>query len=185
MNHVKTRNLLILWHLFLASFLAPAFLMVAITGALDLLDVEAETTNTEIILPTNVAIDTDSPTIEQYIKKLLVKQNVDVEFESLRVRDDRITTRPTSIDFVRFIKSEDGIWSANLIEPDLQYSMMELHKGHGPELFRIYEIAAGIALFLVIIGGLVVGLMAKAYRRKTIIASSIGTGAFLLLGFMI
>jgi len=29
-------------------------------------------------LPANVAIDTDSPTIEQYIKKLLAKQNVDV-----------------------------------------------------------------------------------------------------------
>ncbi len=54
-----------------------------------------------------------------------------------------------------------------LHEPSLQYRMMELHKGHGPEKFKIYQIAAGIALFLVVIGGLVVGLLAKAYRAKT------------------
>jgi len=62
---------------------------------------------------------------------------------------------------------------------------MELHKGHGPKLFKIYQIITGMALFFIIVGGVVVGLMARAYRRKTIIASSIGTGAFLLLSFII
>lgn len=184
MNRMKSRNKLILVHLFLASFLAPAFIMVAITGALDLIGIEPNTTEGEITLRRDAIINPDSPTIDADIAQILSRQNIDVHFESLRVRPTRITTQPTSRDFIRFSK-EDGIWSANLIQPDLQYSMMELHKGHGPKAFKTYGIISGIALFLVILGGLIVGLLAKAYRRKTIVASGVGFVAFLLLGFML
>ncbi|WP_373490157.1 hypothetical protein [Parasphingorhabdus sp.] len=60
---------------------------------------------------------------------------------------------------------------------------MELHKGHGPASFKIYQVVAGMALFLVIVGGLIVGLLARAYRGKTVFSLILGTGLFLLLGF--
>lgn len=184
MNRVKTRNLLILVHLFLAAFLAPAFFMVAITGAMDLIGIEASTTDTPIDLTATAAINPDSATIEADIAALLAERDIAISFESLRIRPDTITTRPTSREFVRFTQ-QDGVWSASLIQPGLQYRLMELHKGHGPEMFKLYSIASGVALFLVILGGLLVGLLAKAYRTKTLVASGVGAAGFLLLGFML
>ena len=184
MNKVQARNFLVLVHLWLAGLLAPAFLLMAITGGLDLAGVEAEATEIQIELPTNVAIDPNSSDIDQDIGNLLSGEGIEINYESLRVRPDRITTRPTSRKFVRFVK-EDESWTASLIEPSLQYSMMELHKGHGPEWFKFYEILVGISLLLVVIGGLAVGLIAKAYRTKTLLASTFGTIVFLLLGFAV
>lgn len=63
--------------------------------------------------------------------------------------------------------------------------MMELHKGHGPQAFKIYQMIAAIALFLIVIGGLAVGLLAPAYRGKTIASAAVGTLAFILLAWVI
>lgn len=182
MNRIELRNWLVLAHLFMASALAPAFLLVAITGAMDLIGIEAELVETKLVIPDGIDIDPDNSAVEQDVAAVLSANGIPANFESLRIRPELITTRPTSRDFVR-IEKINGSWSATLNEPDLQYSMMELHKGHGPAAFKTYQIVAGIALFLVIFGGLLVGLLAKAYRTKTGAAFVVGTGAFLLLAF--
>lgn len=184
MTNIKVRNWLVLAHLLMASALAPAFLLVAITGAMDLAGIEAELTETELAMPDGVVINPDSSTIEEDVAGVLVANDLRPSFESLRVRPELITTRPTSRDFVR-IKKVDDEWRATLNQPDLQYSMMELHKGHGPAAFKTYQIVAGVALFLVIFGGLIVGLLAKAYRIKTGVAFFVGLVVFLALAFAI
>ncbi|PHR20446.1 MAG: hypothetical protein COA41_04580 [Sphingopyxis sp.] len=184
MNRVKTRNLLILVHLFLASFLAPSFLMVGVTGALDLAGVEPSIEDVDIILPPDTRLDPESPTLQQDIEAILAARDIHLDIESVRSRDGRMTTRPTSRTFARINQTPDGL-QASLHKPGLQYALMELHKGHGPAIFKTYQIIAGIVLFLVIIGGLIVGFMARPYRRKTLGALGLGTGAFLLLGFIL
>ncbi|WP_417621063.1 hypothetical protein [Parasphingorhabdus sp.] len=183
MNKVKTRNLLILVHLFLAAFLAPSFLMVGITGALKLAGVNPSIEDIAIELPADTQLDPDSPTLKQDIATILSARNIHLDIESVRSRDGKMTTRPTSRTFARINVTPDGL-QASLHKPGLQYAMMELHKGHGPALFKTYQLVSGIALFLVIVGGLVVGLMARAYRRKTIISLVLGTAAFGILGFV-
>ena len=83
-------------------------------------------------------------------------------------------TRPTTRSFVRFQDTPDGL-TAELNKPDLPYTLMELHKGHGPQLYRMYQIAVAIVLLLVVIGGMAVGLLARNYRRSTLIAGAVGT----------
>jgi hypothetical protein len=184
MNPIKTRNLLVLVHLFLASFLAPMFILVAITGFNYLYGNKGETVETALTMPADVIIDADSDTVEDSVRAVLTANELPTDFEYLKIRSGSITTRPTSTDFVA-LSEKDGVWSATLHEPSLQYRMMELHKGHGPEKFKIYQTVAAIALFLIILGGLIVGLLAPAYRRKTIGATVIGTAAFALLAFVI
>tara|TARA_R110001606_G_scaffold8862_2_gene38903 strand:- start:4691 stop:5245 length:555 start_codon:yes stop_codon:yes gene_type:complete len=184
MSKVKTRNLLILAHLFLAAFLAPSFLMVGITGALKLAGVDPAIEDIPIELPAGTQLDPDSPTLKQDIGAILAAQNIHLDIESVRSRDGNMTTRPTSRTFARINQTPDGL-KASLHKPGFQYAMMELHKGHGPALFKTYQLIAGIALFLVILGGLVVGLMAKPYRRKTLVSLMLGTIAFLALGFAV
>ncbi|MXO87065.1 hypothetical protein GRI38_13605 [Altererythrobacter aurantiacus] len=179
----KTRNIFVLFHLFAASLLAPMFLMVAITGANYLLGFEGETRETPISLPVGMTFDAEADDTEEKVRSVLSTNELPADFDYLRTRPGSITTRPTSRDYVQFTE-EDGVWSATLYEPNLQYSFMELHKGHGPQLFRTYQIVAGIVLFLVTIGGLVVGLMAKTYRRKTIYSTIGGTLVFAALAFL-
>ncbi len=184
MNKVKTRNLLVLVHLFLAAFLAPSFLLVGMSGALKLAGVEASIEDIPIELPAETQLDPDSPTLKKDIAAVLATQNIHLDIESIRSRDGNMTTRPTSRTFARINQTPDGL-EASLHKPGFQYAMMELHKGHGPALFKTYQLIAGIALFLVIVGGLVVGLMARPYRRKTLVSLALGTIAFLALGFAV
>ena len=183
MNSVKTRNLLILAHLYVAAFLAPSFLLVGATGALYLLEADKPVVETPIELPQNITFDADSPTFEADVASALRESGVDLDFEYIRNRGESFTTRPTSRDFAQFDKTEDG-WTATLNDPGMLYSLTELHKGHGPTAFRYWQMLAGISLFLVVIGGLLVGLLSKAYRGKTIVAALIGSGFFGVLAFI-
>ena len=57
MNSLKLRRLLITVHLWLAGLLAPAFLVVAISGGFYLTGVEAKTETTPIELPAGTTLD--------------------------------------------------------------------------------------------------------------------------------
>lgn len=182
MSKAKARNLLILVHLFLAAFLAPSFLMVGITGAMKLADIDPEIENIDLILPADTKLDPESATLKRDIGQILATQNIYLDIESVRSRDGKMTTRPTSRTFARINQTTEGL-KASLHKPGFQYAMMELHKGHGPALFKTYQLIAGIALFFVIFGGLIVGLLAKPYRRKTLLSLAFGTMVFVALGF--
>ncbi|MGH1421286.1 MAG: PepSY-associated TM helix domain-containing protein [Hyphomonas sp.] len=184
MNSLKLRRLLIHIHLYLAGFLAPGFLLVAFSGALYLAQLNGGTQSTPIALPANITLDSASPSIEEDVRAVLKQAGVDVRFEYIRGRGDRFMTRPTTRDFVVFENGPDGL-NATLESPSFTYAMMELHKGHGPRIFRMYSIVAGIALFLVVLGGLAVGLLAKNYRRPTLISTGIGAVIFIVLGFVL
>lgn len=184
MSRAKTRNFLVLGHLLAAGLLAPLFILVAITGGLYLNDYKGETVETALTMPAEIEIVEDAPDLEDTVRKILAANDLPQDFEYLRMRPGSITTRPTSTDFV-VLEQEGEVWTATLNQPNLQYRMMELHKGHGPELFKIYQIFAAIALFLVVLGGLTVGLMAPAYRNKTIGSFVVGGAAFVLLAFIV
>ncbi len=184
MNPVKLRRLLIQIHLYLAGFLAPAFVLVALTGAIHLAKLDGGTTSTPITLPANATLNSDLPTFEQDVRNLLAEADVGVRFEYIRGRGDRFMTRPTTRDFVVFQQGPDGL-TATRESPSFSYAMMELHKGHGPRIYRTYAIVAGIALFLVVIGGLAVGVLAPAYRKATLISGAIGTVLFVLCAFLL
>lgn len=182
MNTLKLRRILIQIHLYLAGFLGPVFLLVAITGGMDLIGWDAKTSVTEINLPANTQLDYKSETIEDDIAKVLADNNIDISFDYVRVRGAAALTRPTSRNYARFEKTPNGL-KLELHEPNLQYSLMELHKGHGPQIFRFFQIFAAIALFLVVIGGMAVGLLAKAYRKATLLSTIVGALAFIVLAF--
>ncbi|MEP3655522.1 MAG: hypothetical protein ABJO36_11565 [Litorimonas sp.] len=182
MNPLKLRRFLILVHLYLASILAPIFILVAITGGNYLLNNKGETETTPIILPAGAVLDFKSPSLEEDIRQILSKTDTDIKFEYIRSRGNSAMTRPTSRPYVQFDQTPEGL-KASLKIPNLQYKLMELHKGHGPTLFKKYQILAAFSLFLVVFGGLVVGVLAKNYRRPTILALVAGSILFIILAF--
>lgn len=185
MNPVQLRRLLITLHLYLAGFMAPAFLLVAISGGLHIAAGGVEQkTRTEIALPAEATFDFASPDRDAAVRAFLKEHEIKASFEYTVGRGNKFHTRPTSRTSLEFEQADDGL-KVTKVKPNLAAALMELHKGHGPKIFRTYQILVGLALLFAVLGGVLVGLLAPAYRKTTMIATGAGTVIFLIAGFML
>lgn len=180
MDALKLRKLLINLHLIFAGIMAPAFLLVAISGGLYLINIKGTTADSAVSLPAAATLDFSSPSLEDDVRALLAQGGIDHSFEYVRNRGTTIELRPTSRTYLSLSQTEDGLTATRHV-PDFQKSLIELHKGHGPTLFKLYQKFVAILLIGVVLGGLIVGFMAKAYRGKTALSLAGGTVLFLIL----
>ena len=58
--------------------------------------------------------------------------------------------------------------------PDFLAAMVELHKGHGPVLFKWLEKIFGICLVLISLSGFLLGLLSPVFKTKTLALSGVG-----------
>ena len=182
MTDPKIRKLLVTLHLIFAGLLTPAFLLVAITGGNYLLGNKGSMEKTPISLSADAALDFSSATLEADVRKFLTANNIDHKFEYVKNRGTTIQLRPTSRKYIEMKQTSSGLTAA-WVQPSLQAGLMELHKGHGPKLFKTYSKIVALGLILVVLGGFLVGILAPAYRRKTLIATGLGTILFFILAF--
>lgn len=182
MINPKTRRFFTLVHLWFAGFLAPAFLLVAISGGLYLLGNSGDFKSEPIALPAGATLNFESPTLEADVRTLLTSAGIKHRFEYIRNRGSIIQLRPTSRTHLEFRQTDQGLTAARKT-PNFQGALMELHKGHGPSWFKLYQKLVALGLIAVVFGGVLVGLMAKAYRRQTTLAVVLGSFIFIFLAF--
>lgn len=183
MINPKVRRTLVLVHMYFAAFMAPAFLLVALSGGLYLLGNKGSVQSEPLALPADSTLNFQSDTLESDIRALLESAGIDHKFEYVKAKGQQAETRPTSRTHIAFSQSGEGL-QATVNKPSLQYAMMELHKGHGPKLFKLYQMLVALALLGVVLGGLAVGLLAQSYRRKVLITSAVGLAVFLALSLL-
>ena len=164
--------------------MAPAFALHAISGGLYLMNIKGEAATERVSLPKGSDLDFKSATLEADVRALLTQADLKHDFEYIRNRGTVIQLRPTSKTYLEFKQTPQGL-TASRVKPDTVRSMMELHKGHGPQIFKSYQKLVAILLLGVVLGGILVGVLAKAYRRQTLIAVVMGFVAFVLAGFVI
>lgn len=86
----------------------------------------------------------------------------------------RVSLRPsTRNNHVAVMKIKQYSWYSRL---------MSLHKGKGKDIFDIFTISAAIILFIVLLSGVLVGLMAQGLRRLTLY--SVVSGMMLFVGMV-
>ena len=180
MRKAKFRQLLNIFHMMSAAFLAPAFALIAITGGLHMVGGGERLIATPIALPDGAVLDFKSPELEAQLRALLSQANIDHDFEYIKNRGSKIQTRPTSRPFLEITQTTNGL-SASLQRPNFQKAMMEVHKGHGPKILRHYHKLAALLLCFVIFSGLAMGLISPLHRRKTIAALLLGSGLYIAL----
>jgi len=61
---------------------------------------------------------------------------------------------------------------------------MELHKGHGPSLYKWLEKAFAAALILIMLSGLYLGLQSPMLKQKTMVLSGAGLLVFVVLALL-
>ncbi len=169
MNSMKLRRFLVMFHLWIAGLLAPAFLVVAISGGLYIAGIRGETQITTLPLPQSHGLELGSGTFANDVRQLIAVQGLKLDFETVHGDAERAQTRPTTRTFLTFQKTPSGLVAA-INRPDFQYALIELHKGHGPRAYRIYEMVAALALILAVLGGVTIGLLIKTFRAPTLMA---------------
>lgn len=174
-----SRKTLVTIHLYLAAFFAPIMLLMAVSGGLYLLGIKGSVEKGETVFIAGAQINADGDKVEQ-VKNILEQAGLDADFEYLKDRGSMMQTRPTSRDYYE-IEPTPGGMKITPASPDLVASMMELHKGHGPGLFRILEQITALGLILILISGLIIGLKSPLLKTPTIGLTAAGILVFVIL----
>lgn len=171
-------------HLFAAAFFAPVLIIIATSGGLYLLGIKGSVEETTVLTPAGASLNLDSDTLDADVARLLADAGISHEFEYLRAGENSLTTRPTSTTYYVLAATAEGVKISKQV-PSLQKSMIELHKGHGPVLFKEFQKFMAAALLFVLLSGTWLGLSSKGLRNKTFATMGGGLLAFLTLAFLL
>ena len=177
------RSLWVKIHLYVAAFFMPMLFLMATSGGLYLVGIKGNVEQESIKLVAPATLKGDSDTLEQDIRNLLTANGIEHDFEYLKLSGNTVFTRPTSRLHYEFNLGEITSLSRN--KPDLQKSLVELHKGHGPLLFKDFQKAMAVGVLIVLLSGLWLGLSSPALRMVTTLITISGLGAFLLFGLVL
>jgi hypothetical protein len=167
--------------MYLSALFAPMVLLVAISGGLYLIGIKGSVALTETTTIEREPLDTSSTQLQAQVTALLAEAGVsDFDFEYVKVKGDTLYTRPTSREHY-VIEQRNGTISINHAVPDFQSRMVELHKGHGPTLFKTFQKLFAVGLVFIIVSGLWLGLSARHLRRNTLVTAGLGCLGVLVL----
>ena len=175
-----SRNIFIQTHLLIAALFIPMILLMAVSGGLYLLGVKGAVSQTEIVAPQGVQVDLSSATLESDISTLIKGIDPTFTFEYVKVKDETLFTRPTSRQHYEIRVKEGGL-DIFKNTPSLQKSLIELHKGHGPRLFKTVQKAMAFGLLVILLSGTWLGLSSRILRNRTAAALLVGTVAAIFL----
>ena len=178
------RSLWVKVHLYVAAFFLPMLLAMATSGGLYLLGVKGSVDSTPVSLSATQTLSADSGTLDNDVRELLNASGIIHDFEYIKVSGSTFITRPTSSDYYELFVLENEV-RATLNRPDLIKSLVELHKGHGPLLFKDLQKVMALGLLIVLLSGFWLGISSARLRKPTLLTASAGLLVFLALGFMI
>ena len=174
------KRFLLLTHLLLAAIVTPMLFLLVISGGLYLIGEKGKVEIRNIEVPKAAQLDFKSNNLHQEVEQLLNELSFDHQFEYIRNRGEVIQLRPTSKTYLQFRQTDDGL-KLSKHTPDLQSSMIELHKGHGPTLFKTYQKFVALSLLLIVLSGVWMGLVHPKYRRHTTVSLIGGILLFAIL----
>jgi hypothetical protein len=150
----------------------PFFILFVVTGTLYLAGIKGESEK-KLVKTFDITLSKNVEILDAQVKQILKDEGIKFDYEYLKIKGKSIYLRPTSRDYYVFERAEQT--KLYKVESSFQKKMMELHKGHGPTLFKRFSIVFGVGLFLVGITGIYLGVSVKAYRRTSLIYMGLGT----------
>lgn len=175
-----SRSLLITIHLYLSSFLAAMVVLMSLSGGLYLLGYKGEMQETVVATIDGGELLTADPSKASVLATLERAGISDFDFDYVRNTGKRLYTRPTSRTHYLLEIRGDEIEITERV-PDLQGRMIELHKGHGPSIFKTFQKIFAVGMLFIMLSGLWLGLSALRLRNRTAVASVAGLVVFGLL----
>lgn len=169
---MPTRKLMIYVHLVIAAVFLPLMLIMPLTGVAYLLGFKGDQEKIEAFR-VQAQVPEEMAAQEAFFRELFQQQGIDFDFEYIRGSKTDFIFRPATR--VHYVAAKDGeTLIVSKVTPTILKRLIELHKGHGPTLMRLYEIFFGIALVLVTLSGLWLAWTVKPYRKATLISFGVG-----------
>jgi hypothetical protein len=168
-----SRKLLISIHLILAAFFAPILIIIGVSGGLYLFGEKGHVEKQEIYKGTSAEFDFSNKDKAGEIRRFIEANNIEHEFEYAKGGANFVITRPTSKQHLSF-QLENNQLVVTQRTPSLIATIVELHKGHGPGLFKTFQKLTALGLFLIIISGLYLGITSPLLRNKTVAITGLG-----------
>jgi len=178
-----SRKLLITIHLTLAAFFTPILLIIGVSGGLYLIGEKGHFQSEPIYQGSADSFDFKAKDREEQIRQFIQTNNIDHEFEYVKTSGKTSYTRPTSRQHLTFQKQGKQLIVTKRT-PNFIASIIELHKGHGPTIFKTFQKFTAIGLFLILISGLYLGLTSPAFKNKTLVISGLGLLSFLIFAMI-
>jgi hypothetical protein len=175
-----TRALLIKLHLYLSAFFSAAIILVAVSGGLYLIGIKGSVEQTPVGTLSAGQQLLANPS-QSAVESALAEAGVSgFRFDYVKQKGAQLITRPTTRAFYTLdVAGDDIIVRYN--EPSLQKRMIELHMGHGPSAYKVYQQIFAAGMLFIILSGLWLGLSSDRLRRATAGVCSAGVVLFVLL----
>ncbi|MBO6557245.1 MAG: hypothetical protein JJ957_12150 [Pseudomonadales bacterium] len=167
------RQVLIKVHLYAASFFLPALLLMALSGGLYLNGFKGTVETSPVEVANPAPLDPKSLNLKQDIDGLLQSNGIVHHFEYVKISGKTLITRPTSRDYYS-IDTSSEVPVITLNKPDLVKQLVELHKGHGPGLFKTLQKVMAVGLVIILLSGFWLGVSSEALRAPTLITTIAG-----------
>jgi len=174
------RKVFVSIHLYLAAFLTPILLMIAISGGLYLLGFKGNLESNVIYEGDLAGFEFNSDDRKSVVDKFLKENNINLDYEYIKGGKNSFFTRPTSKTYLSFERKGNSL-KVTQRKPDFIKSIVELHKGHGPLLFKTLQKITAVGLILVLLTGFYLGLTSPSLKNKTLAISGAGGLIFILL----
>ncbi len=178
-----SRALFIKIHLYLSAFFSVAVILVATSGGLYLLGQKGSVETTRLTVLPGAAALVSEPSKANVLAVLKQAGISDFDFDYVKDRGSVLQTRPTSRPFYQLTISGDTV-EVDYVVPSLQKRMMELHMGHGPSAYRLYQQLFAAGMLFIIVSGLWLGLSSPRLRKPTSVAAGSGLLLFVLLALL-
>ena len=127
-------------------------------------------------------LNLNAENLEAEVRTTLETLGFDSTFDEIRSRGNTVMTRPTSRQSYT-LEVKDDVLTVKESKPDFIKSIVELHKGHGPSLFKIFQQVASFGLLFILLSGLWMALITPSMRKNAIIITSAGTLIAIILAF--
>lgn len=167
-----SRKLLTTIHLYLATFLAPIILMIAISGGLYLFGIKGTVEKT-VLYEGNVSeISYTAENLEMEVSRFLQEIGHDTSFEAIKASGNTLYTRPTSTTYLTIERKNNQV-TVTRETPDFVKRIVELHKGHGPQFFKTLQKITAIGLVFILLSGLWMAFSMKSMRKQAGIITAV------------
>ena len=170
---MNNRKFLIYMHLGIASLFMPLLLLMPFTGAMYLWGFQGDTEKS-LAFEISEGMPLEPKAQEAFFREQFLKNKIDYNFEYIKNSKTELTFRPTSR-LHYMAKIDEGKIVVSKVEPNLLKRMIEIHKGHGPKIMRIFESIFGISLILTTLSGIWLAWSVKLYRKILLISFGVGT----------
>lgn len=171
---MPARKAMIYAHLAMAAFFLPLMLMMPLSGAFYLWGFQGGQETSEAFRVAGTPPD-DEAAREEYFRGIFRREAPGFDFEYIRGSGKDFIFRPTTrLHYVATKNGDDLVFSK--VEPSPLKRMIELHKGHGPRVMRVYESLFGVFLILVTLSGLWLAWTVAPYRKVTLVSFALGAG---------